>query len=194
MQHHGWWSICGSRVQSKVVRWKYKSSRYMSVLQWETRPNTNPAGTCQFCSRRLWLGLCPHRYTLYIPLVRTKTFGQRRFPYCAPKQWNSLPSEVCRIQSSHAFKTMLRALLQIIPQVCVLFFCFCFFKFCFLTFFFCFYSYVFMRFCCCCCCCWSCKAGVLTLDSEIWCNRNYHYYYYLCLLEMHLGGTWVIQQ
>ena len=45
-----------------------------------------------------------------IPHVRTKTFGQRCFSYCAPKQWNSLPSDShhIHIQSSHAFKTMLK--------------------------------------------------------------------------------------
>ena len=29
------------------------------------------------------------------------------FFYCAPKQWNSLPSDIRHIQSSHAFKTAL---------------------------------------------------------------------------------------
>ena len=32
----------------------------------------------------------------------------RSFFYCAPKQWNSLPSVIRHIQSSHAFKTGLK--------------------------------------------------------------------------------------
>ena len=31
------------------------------------------------------------------------------FFYCGPKQWNSLPSDIRHIQSSHAFKTALKA-------------------------------------------------------------------------------------
>ena len=46
--------------------------------------------------------------SLCIPHVRTKTFGQHCFSYSAPKQWNSLPSDTCYIQSSHAFKTVLK--------------------------------------------------------------------------------------
>ena len=30
------------------------------------------------------------------------------FPYCVPKQWNSLPSNIRHIQSSDAFKTALK--------------------------------------------------------------------------------------
>ena len=35
--------------------------------------------------------------------AQTKTFGQDYFSCCAPKQWSSLPSDICHIQSSHAF-------------------------------------------------------------------------------------------
>ena len=45
---------------------------------------------------------------LRIPQVRTKTFGKRCFFCCAPKQWNSLPSDISHIQSSYAFKTALK--------------------------------------------------------------------------------------
>ena len=53
--------------------------------------------------------LCSNADTqvLSIHHVRTKTFGERCFSCCAPKQWNWLPSDVRRIQSSHAFKTAL---------------------------------------------------------------------------------------
>ena len=47
--------------------------------------------------------------TLHIPHVKTKTFGQRSFSYSAPKQWNSPPSDIRHIQSSHAFKTALES-------------------------------------------------------------------------------------
>ena len=46
--------------------------------------------------------------TLRIPHVKTKTFGQRSFSYFAPKQWNSLPSDIRHIQSSRALKTVLK--------------------------------------------------------------------------------------
>ena len=35
--------------------------------------------------------------TLRIPHVKTKIFGQRSFSYSAPKQWNSLPSDIRHI-------------------------------------------------------------------------------------------------
>ena len=41
-------------------------------------------------------------------LCRTKTIGQRSFSYSAPKQWNSLPSDIRHIQSAHVFKTALK--------------------------------------------------------------------------------------
>ena len=37
-----------------------------------------------------------------------QAFGQRCFSYCAPKQWNSPPSDIRHIQSSHVFKTVLK--------------------------------------------------------------------------------------
>ena len=40
--------------------------------------------------------------------VRTTTFGQRCFSDCVPKRWNSLPSDIRHIQSSHAFTTALK--------------------------------------------------------------------------------------
>ena len=48
-------------------------------------------------------------WILCISHVKTKTFGQWCFPICAlsPKQLNSLPSDICHSQSSHAFKTAL---------------------------------------------------------------------------------------
>ena len=42
--------------------------------------------------------------TLRIPNVKTETFCQRSFSYSAPKQWNSLPSDI----HLHAFKMMLK--------------------------------------------------------------------------------------
>ena len=47
-------------------------------------------------------------HILPIPHITTKTFGDSCFSYCAPKQWNSLPSHIRHIQSSHAFKTALK--------------------------------------------------------------------------------------
>ena len=40
--------------------------------------------------------------------VRTKPSGHGCVSNCAPKQWNSLPSDICHIQSSTAFKTALK--------------------------------------------------------------------------------------
>ena len=51
-----------------------------------------------------------HALILRIPPVRTKTFGQHCFTCCAPKQRNSLPSDIRHIQFSYnyyAFKTRL---------------------------------------------------------------------------------------
>ena len=38
----------------------------------------------------LWLDTC----TLCIPLVHTKTYGQRTFPHSAPTLWNNLPKAI----------------------------------------------------------------------------------------------------
>ena len=65
-----------------------------------------------------WLSLA-----VYVQ-VKTKTFGQRRFSYHAPKQWNSLPSDIHHIQSSQAFKTKLTSTKNVITSD---------FKFCRLT-------------------------------------------------------------
>ena len=46
-------------------------------------------------------------WTLRIPHIKPKFFGQHFFSYSAPKPWNALPSDICQIQSSHAFKTKL---------------------------------------------------------------------------------------
>ena len=51
--------------------------------------------------------------------VRTKTFGQRCFSYCATKQWNSLPSDIRHcIQPSHARlrKCVKNSPLQTVPH------------------------------------------------------------------------------
>ena len=42
------------------------------------------------------------------PYDKTKIFDQCSFSYCTPKQWNPLPSDICHIQSSQAFKTALK--------------------------------------------------------------------------------------
>ena len=47
--------------------------------------------------------------------VVTKTFSQRYFSYCAPKQWKSLPSDIRHTQSSHTFKTALKTLTYLPP-------------------------------------------------------------------------------
>ena len=49
-------------------------------------------------------------WILHICRVKPKTFSQCSFSYCAPKQWNSLPSNIPHIHSSHAFKTALKTL------------------------------------------------------------------------------------
>jgi len=48
--------------------------------------------------------------TVYNPSYQTraKTFGRQCFSYCAPKQWNSLHSDIHHIISSQAFKTALK--------------------------------------------------------------------------------------
>ena len=54
---------------------------------------------------------------LRIAHVKTKTFVQQSFSYCAPKQWNSVISDILHIQFSHAFKPALKKLpLHTIPQ------------------------------------------------------------------------------
>ena len=49
--------------------------------------------------------LCRLRY--FASLI-FKTFGQCSFCYCAPKPQNSLPSDICHMQSSQALKTELK--------------------------------------------------------------------------------------
>ena len=48
---------------------------------------------------------------LYVPKVRTKSYGERSFSYCAPKQWNSLPLHLRNIQSTPLFKKSLKTYL-----------------------------------------------------------------------------------
>ena len=45
--------------------------------------------------------------TLCIPKIRTKTYGERSFSFCGPKQWNSLPLHIRNIPTSQAFKKAL---------------------------------------------------------------------------------------
>jgi len=45
---------------------------------------------------------------LSVPKTRTKTYGERSFSFCAPKQWNSLPLHIRNIPTTHAFKTALK--------------------------------------------------------------------------------------
>ena len=59
-----------------------------------------------------------HRHILCIPNVKNKNH------WPTPMQWNSLPSDICHIQSSHAFKTSLESclckyqkLFQILPSL-----------------------------------------------------------------------------
>ena len=50
--------------------------------------------------------------------VKTEAFGQRSYSYCAPKQWNSLSSNIRHIQSSHVFEKWVKGSpLQTIPPV-----------------------------------------------------------------------------
>ena len=46
--------------------------------------------------------------TLNVSKVRTKSYGERSFSYCAPKQWNSLPAQLRNIQSTSSFKKCLK--------------------------------------------------------------------------------------
>ena len=48
--------------------------------------------------------------TLFIPDTKklTKTYGERSFSVCAPKQWNSLPADIRNIGTTQAFKTALK--------------------------------------------------------------------------------------
>ena len=48
---------------------------------------------------------------LVIPKVRTKTFGERSFLFCASRQWNSLPLNIRSIQSITSFKAALKTYL-----------------------------------------------------------------------------------
>ena len=46
--------------------------------------------------------------TLRILHIKTKTFGHRSFSHAVPSVWNSLPHEIRHIQSTTAFKTVLK--------------------------------------------------------------------------------------
>ena len=46
--------------------------------------------------------------TLRIPHIKTKTFGHHSFSHAVPSNWNSLPHEIRHIQSTTAFKTVLK--------------------------------------------------------------------------------------
>ena len=53
--------------------------------------------------------------------VKTEAFGQRSYSYCVPKQWNSHPSDIRHIHSSHGLKTALKTHpLQTVPQQMIL--------------------------------------------------------------------------
>jgi hypothetical protein len=46
--------------------------------------------------------------TFSIPKVRTKSYGERSFSFCGPKQWNSLPLYLRNIRSTQSFKKTLK--------------------------------------------------------------------------------------
>ena len=53
--------------------------------------------------------------------VKTEAFRQRSYSYCASKQWNSHPSDIRLIHSSHGLKTALKTHpLQTVPQQMIL--------------------------------------------------------------------------
>ena len=47
-------------------------------------------------------------YTLSVPKVRTKLYGERAFSYAGPKQWNALPYHIRSIDSTPSFKKALK--------------------------------------------------------------------------------------
>ena len=48
------------------------------------------------------------QFTLTVPRVRTKSFGERAFSFAAPKLWNSLPIDIRQQQFTQAFKQALK--------------------------------------------------------------------------------------
>ena len=66
----------------------------------------------QFCSSADTQILC-------ISCVQTKSFGPCSFLYCAPKQWYSLHSDICHIQSNHPPAPHLPSTPQPYLQICV---------------------------------------------------------------------------
>ena len=52
---------------------------------------------------------CRHMDALYRPCLNKYLWPRLFFSYYAPKRWNLLPSDICRIQSSHVCKTLTKS-------------------------------------------------------------------------------------
>ena len=59
-------------------------------------------------SRQLRSSAGTHTLRIHHSIIRRKTLGQRSFSFCGPIQWNSLPADVCHIQTGSSFKSHLR--------------------------------------------------------------------------------------
>ena len=51
------------------------------------------------------------KHLLKVPSMKYKTFGERSFCYCAPKLWNSLPTELRSTSNESTFKKHLKTFL-----------------------------------------------------------------------------------
>jgi hypothetical protein len=93
------WLHIHYRVQYKVLLYVFKALKQEAPLYLEELVNIYKP------TRSLW---SESNTTLVTPIVRTKSYGERRFDKAAASLWNGLPSELRNVQSANVFKEKLK--------------------------------------------------------------------------------------
>lgn len=93
------WLPIHYRVQYKVLLYVFKALKQEAPLYLEELVNIyKPARSLR----------SENNTTLVTPIVRTKSYGERRFDKAAASLWNDLPNELRNVQSVNVFKKKLK--------------------------------------------------------------------------------------
>ena len=85
-------------VQSSAVK-------LVSRVHKGNREHSHIQALCWLLVKTALFQIADRRIRRILPHIETKTLGQRSFCYCAPKEWNYLPSDFRHIQFPYEFKT-----------------------------------------------------------------------------------------
>ena len=95
------WLPVKQRIKFKLLLTVFKCLQGSAPLYLQKKLNLSCNPKLRSSSKKL----------LIVPKSRTKIYGDRRFSTAAPRQWNSLPKEVCFCSSIELFKIKLKTLL-----------------------------------------------------------------------------------